>query len=194
VFEYLDVPDSTAVLKLRNALQITLSERDSSMSNNSSYSRIGDVRIVNLPRMVFACYKAESTTPENDCSKVISKFITENSLHLKYGFRHFGFNNPDPQEGNPIYGYEMWFVVSEDFVVPEPFIRKEFSGGLFASIPALMSNIGERWKLLWDWVFSNKKYVVDWNPDADRRWLEECIDYISFNSNEMIEISSLCLA
>lgn len=187
VFEYLDIPNNTAILKLKSALQITLSERDNTMAENSSYSKIGNVRIVSLPRMVFACYRAESGTPEKDCATEVNKLILENSLHEKYGYRHLGFNNPDPQEGNPVYGYEMWVVVPEDFVVPEPFYRKEFAGGLFASVPTQMTVIGERWRQLWDWVMNNHKYEVDWNPDSDRRWLEECIDYSSFTSEETDE-------
>lgn len=187
MFRSIEVPVNSAILELKNALKITLSERDSSMSENSSYNKIGDVRIVSLPRMVFACYRVESSTPENDCSKVVNKLIFENSLHWKYGFRHFGFNNPDPQEGIPVYGYEMWVVIPEYFDVPEPFSKKEFSGGLFASIPARLSNIGERWKQLWDWVMNSERYEVDWNPDLDRRWFEECINYETFNSSKADE-------
>lgn len=47
IFEYLDVPNNTAILELRSALQITLSVRENTMSENSSYSKIGNVRIVN---------------------------------------------------------------------------------------------------------------------------------------------------
>jgi DNA-binding transcriptional MerR regulator len=178
IFEWLD---------LKNALQITLSEKENIMSKNSSYSKIESVRIMNLPKMVFACYRAESAAPENDCWAVVNKIIQENSLQEKYGFRHFGFNNPDPQVGNPVYGYEMWVVVPEDFVVPVSFCRKEFTGGLFASVTTEMPLIGERWGQLSDWVTNSEKYEVDWNPDADRRCLEECIDYASFNSAETDE-------
>ncbi|MBB6216323.1 DNA-binding transcriptional MerR regulator [Anaerosolibacter carboniphilus] len=187
IFEYLDIPDNTAILELKNALQITLSERNNFMSENSSYNKIGNVRIVKLPRMIFACFRAESTTPENDCSAVVNKLIFENSLHEKYGFRHFGFNNPDPQKDSPVYGYEMWVVVPEDFAVPEPFYRKEFAGGLYASLSTQMTIIGERWRQLSDWVMNSRKYEMDWNPDADRICLEECIDYISFISDDIDE-------
>jgi DNA-binding transcriptional MerR regulator len=187
VFECLDIVDSSATFELKNALQITLSERNNVMSKNSSYSKIGDVRIINLPKMVVACYRAESAAPENDCWKEVNKLVLENSLHEKFGFRHFGFNNPDPQEGTSVYGYEMWVVVPEDFVVPEPFSKKEFSGGLFASITTAMPLIGERWGQLSDWTLNNEKYEMDWNPDGDRRCLEECIDYMSFNSAETDE-------
>lgn len=183
----LDVYTNSGILELKNALQIMLSERDSKMSQNSSYSKIGDVRIVNLPKMVFACYRAESSTPEDDCSKVVNKFIKENSLNEKYGFRHFGFNNPSPTEGNPVYGYEMWVAIPEDVEVPEPLYRREFKGGLFAAIPTQLTIIGERWRQLDDWTRNNPKYELDWNPDSDRICLEECIDYVSFNSNETKE-------
>lgn len=147
------------------------------MSDQTSCNPTGDIRIVNLPKMVFACYRAESTTPELDCAKVFNKLIIEHALHQQYGFRHFGFNNPDPQEGNPVYGYEMWCVVPADFQVLKPFYKMEFPGGLFASIPTRMSVIGERWHLLWEWVFHNETYEVDWNPDAGRRMFEENVNY-----------------
>lgn len=187
MFLSLDIHSNSAIQELKSALQITLSERERSMPENSSYSKIGDVRIVNLPQMIFACYRAESATPENDCAEVVNRFILENSLHQTFGFRHFGFNNPEPQKDNPVYGYEMWFVIPEDLEVPEPLWKKEFKGGLFAAIPTQMTVIGERWKQLWDWVMNNQKYEVDWNPEWDRRYLEECIDYLHFNSSETNE-------
>ena len=187
VLTAIDVSNNTAISEFINALQITLSERDNIMPENSSYSKIGDVRIVKLPPMVFACYRAESTTPENDCAKIINKFIYDNLLHEKNGFRHFGFNNPDPRENNPIYGYEMWVVVPDNIVVPDPLYKKEFKGGLFAAIPTQMTIIGERWQQLWHWVHNNQKYEVDWNLDLDRRYLEECMDFVTFFFSDIRE-------
>jgi len=179
-----DTPTSSTAFESEDTLTTILSECYSCMSENPGYSTVNDVRIVRLPKMVFACYRTESATPENDCSKIVNEFVMGHSLHLRCGFRSFGFNNPEPREGNPVYGYEMWVVVPEDFNVREPFYRKEFSGGLFASIPARVSSIGERWNLLWDWVFSSETYEIDWDPRLDRRWLEECIDYEAFSSDE----------
>lgn len=180
----IDVSNNTAIREFINALQITLSERDDTVSGYSSYSKVGDVRIVKLPPMVLACYRAESTTPEDDCAEIVNKFIYDNSLHEKNGFRHFGFNNPEPQDNNPVYGYEMWVVIPNNLLVPNPFYRKEYEGGLFAAVPTQLPIIEERWQQLWEWVKNNQKYEIDWNPAADRRLLEECIDYNSFNSSE----------
>ncbi|MCL1830974.1 MAG: GyrI-like domain-containing protein, partial [Oscillospiraceae bacterium] len=156
------------------ALQILLSERDRIMSVN----QLCNVRIVRLPAMTVASYHAESTTPENDCSEVMNKFVLDNSLHKQSGFRHFGFNNPSPSENNPVYGYEMWVTIPRDFVVAEPFILKEFSGGLYASVTTSMGEIGERWQQLYDWVKNSDRYSVD----SSVQWLEECIDFETFFS------------
>lgn len=187
VFEYLEVHNNSAAMELKNALQITLSERKNTMSENSAYNQTGEVRIINLPRMVVASYCAVSETPENDCTKVMDKLVREYSLYDKAGFRHFGFNNPSPESGKTEYGYEMWAVVPENFEVPEPFTRKEFNGGLYAAIPTYLPDIGERWGQLYEWVQKNESYEVDWNPDILRSELEECIDYITFNSADTPE-------
>lgn len=189
VFEYLEVQNNSMALEFKNALQVTLSERKNIMSENSPYNPTGDVRIINLPRMIFASFRAISETPEKDCTEVMDKLIREHDLYNKPGFRHFGFNNPNPESGKTEYGYEMWAVIPEDFKVPEPFARKEFPGGLYAAIPTYLTNIGERWGQLFEWVQSNENYKMDWNPDILRNELEECIDYITFNSKDTPESS-----
>lgn len=180
VFKYINEPDNSAILKLKDALQIVLSERDSDMSRNTSYSS-NDVRIVKLSRMIFASYSVVSDTPENDCWNKIYSLIVEYSLDQRPGFRHFGFgfNN-----SNGEYGYEMLVVVPEDFEIPKPFVRKEFNGGLFAALPTYLTIIGERWDQLNEWLHDNEDYELDWQPEKLRDYLEECIDYKTFSSKK----------
>lgn len=172
LFSYLELKETDSLSKLENALQTLLSERDIYMSAN----QLKDVRIVRLPEMTVASYLAKSETPEKDCSEVINKFILENSLHKKSGFRHFGFNNPSPSEHSSVYGYEIWVSIPEDLEVPEPLVKKHFKGGLYASIATKMDEIGERWMQLYNWVKNSDKYDVDF----DSQWLEECIDFETF--------------
>jgi len=133
-------------------------------------------RFVRLPKMVMACYRAESETPECDCYAVIKEFIAKNSLHEQYGFRHFGFNNPNPSEDTPIYGYEMWVSIPEDVEVTEPLWKMEFPGGLYAGITTNLAEIGERSMKLYGWVNNNGKH----EHDTSRPWLEEFTDYKTF--------------
>ena len=178
VFSYLEANDSTAGLSYNNVPQINLSGRTTIMPNE----RLNNVRIVKIPAMTVAAYRAESATPEDDCSKVFDKFVLKNDLHKRDGYRFFGFNNPSPSEDNPVYGYEMWVTIPEDYSVPKPLIKKEFGGGLYASVSTQMNEIGERWKLLHDWCESSNKYDVDFTF----QWLEECtMDFETFISDQV---------
>lgn len=172
VLLYIEANTAIAFSEHEKSPHISLSERDIIMSTN----QLSDVRIVRLPGMTVASYRAESETPEDDCSNVVNKFILENELHKTSGFRHFGFNNPNPTEDSPVYGYEIWVAIPEDFKVPEPLVRKKFSGGLFASVTTRMGEIGERWQQLYRWVKNSGEYDVDFNL----QWMEECTDFDTF--------------
>jgi DNA-binding transcriptional MerR regulator/predicted transcriptional regulator YdeE len=169
--------DATQVdLKITSAPQIQLSERIIMME------QLSNVRIVRLPAMTVASYCAVSATPEKDCAKVFDKLVLENNLHKRSGFRSFGFDNPGPSEGSPVYGYETWVTIPEDFEVPTPFEKKEFAGGLYASISARLNEIGERWEALYHWSMQNDKYQGDFNA----LWLEELtMDYETFISDDV---------
>jgi hypothetical protein len=130
-----------------------------------------EVRLVRLPGLIVASYAAVSDTPEDDCWEKVIGLIKKYELDQKPGFRHFGygFNNNKGQ-----YGYEMWVTVPEDFVVPEPFVRKEFPGGLFAALPANLSVIGERWDQLQDWIVENEDLESDYCHEKMRQTNSGC--------------------
>ena len=161
------------------SLSISLSEKEiHAMKDNQDFS---EVRLIRLPKMTFACACAISKSPEDDCWKIIHEFVLKNDLLNQPGFRHFGFNDPDPQVGKEEYGYQMWVVINKDMAVPEPLWKIEFDGGLYAGLGTTMDVIGERWKKLWQCSINNEDYEVDWNPSSHRICLEECMDYITFN-------------
>jgi len=177
VFSYLEVQNATPDSKHGIVPQITLSKKEISMLNE----RLSNVRIVRLPTMTVAAYCAVSATPEIDCAKVFDPLVLGNDLHKKSGFRSFGFNNPDPSEDSPTYGYETWVTIPEDFIVTAPFTKKQFDGGLYASISATLNEIGERWTQLYNWCENNDKYEVDFSI----QWLEELsMDYEEFISDK----------
>jgi DNA-binding transcriptional MerR regulator len=178
VFSYLEAENAKLDSRQIVIPQNQLSERVIIMSNR----KLSNVRIVCLPAMTVASYRAESAAPENDCSTVFNRFVLENNLHKRDGYRYFGFNNPSPTEGNPVYGYEMWVTIPEDFDVPKPLVKKDFCGGLYASISTQMNEIGERWMLLHDWC----EYSDEYDPDLTFQWLEECtMDFETFISEQV---------
>lgn len=176
VFSFLEMQEVSTFSEPEDALKILLSERNIYMSAN----QLKDVRIIRIQGMTVASYRAESETPEKDCFDVMNKFILENSLHKKSGFRHFGFNNPSPSENNSVYGYEIWVAIPVDFDVPKPLVKKQFEGGLYASITTKMGEIGECWQQLYNWAINNDKYDVDFSF----QWLEECNDFETFISGD----------
>lgn len=161
------------------SLSVSLSEKEkTTMKENQDFS---EVRLIRLPKMTFACARAESKTPEDDCWEIMNKFISKHDLIHQPGFRHFGFNDPDPQPGKEVYGYQMWVAIDKNLPVEEPLWKIEFDGGLYAGLVTTMDVIGERWKKLWQWTLNSESYEVDWAPSKHRICLEECIDIITFN-------------
>jgi len=76
----------------------------------------------------------------------------------------------------------MWVTIPDYLNVPEPLIKKQFGGGLYASISTHMNEIGERWQLLYNWCKNNSKYDVDFSL----QWLEECcMDFEVFVSEQV---------
>lgn len=178
IFGFLESSASNAFFEQNDALQILLPERNPIMSANE----LSNVRIVKLPAMTVASYRAESATPEDDCSKVFNAFVLHNNLHKRDGYRQFGFNNPSPSENSPVYGYEMWVTVPDKFDIPAPLEKKVFNGGLYASISTNMNEIGERWQRLYNWCKNSNQYDVDFS----RQWLEECsMDFEVFISHNV---------
>lgn len=177
IFHHLETQSKAIGQEQKEASNIQLSERGSKMFAE----QLSNVRIVRIPAMTVASYRAESAMPEEDCARVFNKFVLDNNLHKKGGYRYFGFNNPDPREDKAEYGYEMWVSIPEDFPVPAPLTKKQYGGGQYASISAQMSEIGERWKLLYDWCKTSEKYDVD----SSLQWLEECtMDFEAFISEK----------
>jgi hypothetical protein len=85
--------------------------------------------------MTIASIHLAGNEPEGRTIEYINNFIRENGLaKSKPDFRHFGFNNPDDiADSDPKHGYERWLSISENMLVEEPFVKKNFSGGIFAA-------------------------------------------------------------
>lgn len=178
VYLYLKEQDTSLFPEHEDALQILFSERIFTMPEN----QLKNVRIVRLPAMTVASYRAQSETPEADCMKVFGEFVLKNKLHERSGYRQFGFNNPSPSEGNPVYGYEMWVTIPDDYDVPAPLEKKHIPGTLYASISTNMNEIGERWQMLYEWCKNSDRY----EPDFSFQWLEECsMDFETFVSEQV---------
>ena len=77
-------------------------------------------RIVELPDMRVAVFNAVGESPEIDSWNKLHAWAEPLGL-LEPGSsnRLFGYNNPNPTKGDPVYGYDSLVTVDPDFEMPE---------------------------------------------------------------------------
>lgn len=132
-----------------------------------------EVKIVNLEAMRVVSSYGFGAEPEGVAWEKIEAFAENNGISLaEEGTTTFGFNNPNPSQGSPNYGYEIWLPVADD-VEPDGDLRLVgFNGGLYAVATFKgLENIGEVWRKLVQWREGSK-----YKP-AHHQWLEELLTY-----------------
>ena len=127
-----------------------------------------NIEIITLPPFKAVSFYGFGENPEDIAYQAVSQWLTKHNLYAENKFRSFGFNNPDPSQGSPNYGYEAWIVPTEDFSADTENKIIEYQGGLYATIycPSL-DVIGQRWQELVNWRESSGYY------HASHQWLEE---------------------
>ena len=135
---------------------------------------MSEISIVKLPPVRVASAWGFGPSPEGVAWQKLAAYAEPRGLFkAESGSCIFGFNNPNPSEGSPNYGYEFWITVGEASE-PEGDIRiLNFPGGLYAvatfdepdsdynlSVPAA-------WQRLDAWV-SQSQYQT-----GSHQWLEE---------------------
>jgi effector-binding domain-containing protein len=131
-----------------------------------------EVRIVQLEPMRMLSAYGFGTEPEGIAWQKLSAFVKEKGLMSGGDFpATYGFNNPNPCEGSPNYGYEIWLPVDKSVQPDEDLRIVDFSGGIYAVTRFKnLENIGKVWGELVKWRESSKyKY-------ATHQWLEHLVE------------------
>ena len=131
------------------------------------------VRIVSLPPMLMASFYAFGENPELEAWDKMMKWAKAHSCWLEPpATRIFGFNNPDPAEGSPNYGYEFWLTTDPDILQDKEIKIKQFTGGVYAVLNCdVAGDPGEIIPTTWG-------KLVKWREgshyqDGNHQWLEE---------------------
>lgn len=152
------IPPSKTILKE----EITMSDINKA---EKQLEKLTDVRIVYLPPSTVASSRHYGEEPEGHARIAMQKFVDDTKLwEVKPDMRLYGFNSPNPQSNNPIYGYEYWVTIPEDMEVPEPLEKKYFEGGEYAAHTIKMGNF-HQWAWLDAWVRENGVYQYVGNGD-----------------------------
>ena len=155
-----------------------------------------DVRILSLPRLTVAAAHCICEQPEDAADALLTKFIRQTDLlHVKPDARVFGFNHPNPTEGNPVYGYEFQITIPPDLPVPAPLLRKEMPGGLYAAHAIKMGDFHE-WTALAGWTEQSPDWEIRWASDGTEimgRSLEEHLNYLQDRAAGRLQTGQLDL-
>lgn len=154
-----------------------------------------DIRIVYLPPATVASYQYIGENPEDIAGPKIYSFIRETNLpERKPDFRLYGFNSPSPQEGQKEYGYEFWATIPDDMEVEEPFVKKSFSGGLYAAHCIKMGDF-EEWRTFISLLQNHEEYEIEWRePYGMGGCLEEELNiYTRIRESEKVGADQLDL-
>ena len=135
-----------------------------------------DAEIIRMTPMHVAAYCAKGIQPEILALERLRKWAEENELLFGSAqARLFGFNNPDPQPGNPVYGYEVWLEVPLDVKGEGEITIIDFRGGLYACTEVKgVGNIFPAWQELLAWQ-KNSRYELS----EDHPCLEEHLSDLS---------------
>ena len=132
-----------------------------------------DIRIITLPPLRVASFYAFCKNPETEAWDKVYKWANSHGVWQDAPMvRIFGFNNPNPSEGSPNYGYEFWLTIGTEVITDGETKIKDFSGGLYAVLFCDVSGnpwdiIPATWGKLVKWLESSHY------KHSNHQWLEE---------------------
>ena len=180
--ELLDDPEAAALVQLLPVERHQLKEEKPMSVSKEMIEKGNCVRILRLPPYTVASYQYIGEEPESHLDAMVD-FIRDSRLYEKKpDSRYFGFNHPDPEEGSKVYGYEVWVTIPEDMEVPEPLVKKHFSGGLYAAYAINFPDFFE-WQFLYQWAEGNEQYEPAMTPREEKNMggaLEEHLNWVYF--------------
>jgi DNA-binding transcriptional MerR regulator len=184
----LEIVDSLTVSKINfKEEKVTMSELNKASENLNKFED-KDIRIVYLPPMTVAAAVGTGEGSEGKALGMITKFTQESGLlKIKPDARSFGFDFSQGAAG--IGGssavYEVWVSVPDDMQIPEPLVKRNFSGGLYAA-HVLRNWDFTDWRRLHEWVNASDKYANDWDtPRGDNnkvtgQGFEETLNFYNY--------------
>ena len=112
-----------------------------------------DIRIIRLKPTKIAACRAKSESPEADSLKPLLEWANKEGIMNLPTTRVFGFDTAIEKTEYPVYGYESWISIPEDYLVPEPLEEKHLQGGLYAVTNTTYGNfdVQKRWKMFARW-------------------------------------------
>ncbi|MHA2096139.1 MAG: effector binding domain-containing protein, partial [Candidatus Hodarchaeales archaeon] len=132
------------------------------------------LKIVKLPKLrVVSFHVKESKSPEGEAESMLEKWAKPKGMFDQPDIHQvYGFNNPDPTKEQPLYGYEFWVTIPDEYEVESGMTVKSFDGGLYAVMSCCgWQKIGPTWGKLVERVSESKYKLV-----KTHQWLEHHVN------------------
>jgi DNA gyrase inhibitor GyrI len=132
------------------------------MSDQTQDQVVPEIKIANLEPMRVASFYAFGPTPEIEAWKKMADWAGPRGWLDSEEHPVFGFNNPEPTEDGPEYGYEVWMKVGAE-IRPAGDVRiGDFNGGPYAVARCNVAgdpsrNIPAGWQHLAEWCNANNR-------------------------------------
>lgn len=175
----LEIVDSLTISKINFKEGKTMEELNKA---NDRLSKLTDrdIRYIYLPPMTIAAYYCKDHSTSDIADEVL-KTLAAQLILQKPDLRRFNFltHKTDTKAED---GFELWLTIPEDMEVPQPLIKRQFNGGLYASY-TIPCGAYDEWVLLKDWVHKQSDIKTDWTCRSTRdttnqEWvLEEVLNY-----------------
>ncbi len=196
-FEFLEDSQLLKVIGTLSPPKTNLKE-EWSMEDLNKVSKVLEsdmnIRVVYLPPTTVASSMYYGEQPEDTSGQRLFSFIKSVNLPaIKPDFRVYGFNNPNPQQGEAVYGYEFWVTIPEDIEVTEPLQKKEFAGGLYAALCIKMGDF-QKWGEFFEQIKADEEYEIDWRePGGMGGCMEEELNAFTMAVEGTTEVKQLDL-
>lgn len=125
------------------------------------------VRIVTMEPMTLICFNGYGAEPETQALSLLQDWAKQHDQHG----RIFGYNNPNPAEGSPNYGYDACMVVDANTEAEGEARVRHIDEGLYAVLNCPVKepwvDIPGGWKTLVQWADANDYSL------GSHQWFEE---------------------
>ena len=135
------------------------------------YSNVIEVK---LPAMRVVHYNIISESPEELALATIGSWAKRKGLWDMSSTRIFGYNWPDPKEGEKLYGYEFCITIPDDWTEDDcfPFPVKTLPAGKFGSYRFKFKDMKKAWSMMIGWMGRMRGYDFS-SRELGLHWMEE---------------------
>lgn len=127
------LPDNTI---LHTTERINIMEKFFETENTELLEKYPDIKVIkSLPEQKAACFTYYGPEPEGHAFEVMKAFAKKMKISLHdSSYRVYGYNHPDPSDGEEVYGYEVCVTIPDELYETLPDVPADFTKGTYDGV------------------------------------------------------------